>query len=72
MAPLKDYAMKIYGNGKLVVLERVKASKEMNGKPFNIQGKSPLIRNGKIKGISTFSLMLYLPEDSNEFVIIRK
>ena len=72
MAPLEDYSLKIYGNGKLVALERVKASKEMNGKPFNIQGKSPLIRNGKIKGISTFSLKLYLPENSNDFVIIRK
>jgi hypothetical protein len=44
----------------------------MNGKPFDIKGESPLIRNGKIKGISTFPVKLYLPEGSNEFVIIRK
>ena len=44
----------------------------MNGKAFDIKGESPLIRNGKTKGISSYPIKLYLPEDSNDFVIIRK
>lgn len=72
MAPLEDYALKFYGDGKLVTLERISHTEEMNGKAFNIQGKSPLIRNGKVKGISVYPIKLYWPEGSNELMIIRK
>lgn len=71
MAPLEDYEMKIYGDGKLVTLERANHTKEMNGKVRDAKGESPLIRNGKIKGVSFFPIKLYLPKDGNDFVIIR-
>lgn len=72
MAPLEDYSMKIYGHGKLVTLERISHTKAMNGKDgIDAQGESPLIRNGKIKGVSFYPVKLYLPEGSNDFVIIR-
>lgn len=72
MAPLEDYSMQIYGNGKIVTLERISHTTQMNGKPFDIQGKSPLIRNGKVKGISVYPIKLYWPEGSDSFEIIRK
>ena len=72
MAPLEDYAMQIYGHGKIVTLERISHTKEMNGKPFDIQGKSPLIRNGKARGISIYPIKLYWPKGSDDLVIIRK
>ncbi|SHL82512.1 hypothetical protein [Flavobacterium chilense] len=72
MAPLEDYTMKIYGNGKLVTLERIHHTKEMNGKTIDAYGESPLIRNGKTKGVAFYSVKLYLPKESDELVIIRK
>lgn len=72
MAPLEDYMMMFYGNGKLVTLERIGHTKEMNKKEIDAKGRSPLIRNGKIKGVSFYPVKLYLPEGSDDFVIIRK
>lgn len=72
MLPIEDYKMKLYANGRLVTLERQNYTEEMNGKKINAKGKSPLIRNGKTKGVSFFPVKLYLPEGSNDFVIIRK
>ena len=60
------------GDRKIVTLERKNHTNEMNGKSINAIWESPLIRNGKIRGVSFFPVKLYLPENSNEFVIIRK
>ena len=73
MIPLEDYEMKLYAEGKLVCLERKTHTKEFNNySPLDIKGWSPLIRKGKKSGAEDFPVKLYLPEDSNEFVIIRK
>ena len=73
MVPLEDYEMKLYAEGKLVCLERKTHTKEFNNySPLDIKGWSPLIRKGKKSGVEDFPVKLYLPEDSNEFVIIRK
>ncbi|MCU7619293.1 hypothetical protein NZ698_19100 [Chryseobacterium sp. PBS4-4] len=69
MAPLEDYRMKIYGNGKLVLRET--HTKELNGKNIDVKNESPLIRNGKTKGVSFYPVKLYLPIENNDFVIIR-
>ena len=69
---LEDYKMRIYAEGKLVTLERKSHTKEMNGKLRDAKGESPLIRIGKTKGVEFFPIKLYLPEGSNDFVIIRK
>lgn len=72
MIPLEDYEMKIYGNGKLVTLERKLHTKEFNNySPLDIKGWSPLISKGKISGAADYPILLYLPEGSKEFVIIR-
>lgn len=73
MIPLEDYEMKIYAEGKLVTLERKSNTKEFNNEPsLDIKGWSPLIRKYKISGGAAYGVKLYLPKDSNEFVIIRK
>ncbi len=73
MIPLEDYEMKLYAEGRLVCLERKTHTKEFNNKsPLDIKGWSPLIRKGRKSGAEDFPVKLYLPEGSNEFVIIRK
>ena len=72
MGILEDYKMRIYAEGKLVTLVRESHTKEMNGKLRDAKGESPLIRIGKTKGVEFFPIKLYLPEGSNDFVIIRK
>jgi len=73
MIPLEDYEMKLYAEGKLVCLERKTHTKEFNNKsPLDIKGWSPLIRKGKKSGAGYYNVLLYLPQGSNEFVIIRK
>ena len=73
MIPLEDYEMELYAEGKLVCLERKTHTKEFNNKsPLDIKGWSPLIRKGKKSGAGYYNILLYLPIDSNEFVIIRK
>jgi hypothetical protein len=72
MIPLEDYEIKIYADGKLVSLERKNHTKEFNNKSLDIKGWSPLIRKGQKAGGSAYGVKLYLPEGSNEFVIIRK
>ncbi len=39
MAPLEDYMMKLYGNGKLVTLERISHTKEMNKKKLMLKAE---------------------------------
>ena len=73
MIPLEDYEMKLYAEGKLVCLERKTHTREFNNySPLDIKGWSPLIRKGRKSGAEDFPVKLYLPEGSNEFVIIRK
>lgn len=73
MISLEDYEMKLYAEGKLVCLERKTHTREFNNySPLDIKGWSPLIRKGRKSGAEDFPVKLYLPEGSNEFVIIRK
>ena len=73
MIPLEDYEMELYAEGKLFCLERKTHTKEFNNKsPLDIKGWSPLIRKGKKSGAGYYNVLLYLPQGSNEFVIIRK
>ena len=73
MIYLEDYEMKLYAEGKLVCLERKTHTREFNNySPLDIKGWSPLIRKGRKSGAEDFPVKLYLPEGSNEFVIIRK
>ena len=73
MIPLEDYEMKLYAEGKLVCLERKTHTREFNNKsPLDIKGWSPLISKGEKSGAADYPVKLYLPEGSNEFVIIRK
>jgi hypothetical protein len=72
MLPLDDYDLKIYGNGKIVTLERKNHTEIINSRKIDLKGKSPLMRKAKIEGIGSYSIKLYLPEGSNDFVIIRK
>ena len=73
MIYLEDYEMKLYAEGKLVCLERKTHTREFNNySPLDIKGWSPLIRKGKKSGAEDFPVKLYLPQGSNEFVIIRK
>ena len=73
MIYLQDYEMKLYAEGKLVCLERKTHTREFNNySPLDIKGWSPLIRKGRKSGAEDFPVKLYLPEGSNEFVIIRK
>ena len=72
MIPLEDYEMKLYAEGKLVCLERKTHTKEFNNRsPLDIKGWSPLISKGKISGGADYPIKLYLPQGSDEFVIIR-
>ena len=72
MIYLEDYEMKLYAEGKLVCLERKTHTREFNNySPLDIKGWSPLIRKGRKSGAEDFPVKLYLPEGSNEFVIIR-
>ena len=73
MIYLEDYEMKLYAEGKLVTLERKTHTREFNNySPLDIKGWSPLIRKGRKSGAEDFPVKLYLPQGSNEFVIIRK
>lgn len=73
MIPLEDYEMKLYAEGKLVCLKRKTHTREFNNKsPLDIKGWSPLILKGKKSGAGYYNVLLYLPQGSNEFVIIRK
>ena len=73
MIPLEDYEMKLYAEGKLVCLERKTHTREFNNKsPLDIKGWSPLILKGKKSGAGYYNVLLYLPQGSDEFVIIRK
>ena len=73
MIYLEDYEMKLYAEGKLVCLERKTHTREFNNySPLDIKGWSPLIRKGKKSGAGYYNVLLYLPQGSNEFVIIRK
>ena len=73
MIPRDDYQMKLYANGKLVTLERKNHTREFNNQNLlDIKGWSPLISKGKVSGAADYPVLLYLPEGSNEFVIIRK
>lgn len=73
MIPLEDYEMKLYAHGKIVSLERKTNTLRFNNEdPLDIKGWSPLIRKYKVSGGASYGLKLYLPEGSNEFVIIRK
>ena len=64
--------MRIYGKkNQLVSLERHPTT-ELNGYKYNIKGWSPLIRKNKKSGGGQYPIKLYLPKDSDEFVIIRK
>ena len=72
MIPLEDYEIKLYAEGKLVCLERKTHTREFNNhSPLDIKGWSPLISKGEKSGAADYPVKLYLPEGSNEFVIIR-
>jgi hypothetical protein len=87
MLPLEDYVLKIYGQGRLVRLERIgnvkiktsnnsyRTIKEINEgtnseKHLETRGWSPLILNSS-KAVRRYSFYLHMPQDSNEFEIIR-
>lgn len=73
MIPLEDYEMKLYAQGKIVSLERKTNTLSFNNEdPLDIKGWSPLIRKYKVSGGAGYGVKLYLPQGSNEFVIIRK
>ncbi len=73
MIPLEDYEMKLYADGKMVTLERKNHTREFNNQdPLDLKGRSPLISKGKVSGAADYPILLYLPQGSNEFVIIRK
>ncbi|MDY3548855.1 hypothetical protein PG291_09605 [Riemerella anatipestifer] len=73
MIPLEDYEMKIYAEGKIVTLVRKTHTKEFNNySRLDIKGWSPLIRKGEKAGAADYGIKLYLPKNSDEFVIIRK
>lgn len=73
MIPLEDYELKLYAEGKLVTLERKTHTKEFNNySPLDIKGWSPLISKGTIYGAAPYPILLYLPQGSDEFVIIRR
>ena len=72
MIPLEDYEMKLYAEGRLVCLERKTHTREFNNYfPLDLKGWSPLVRKGQVRGGAEIPVKLYLPEGSNEFVIIR-
>ena len=72
MIPLEDYEIKLYAEGKMVCLERKTHTREFNNhSPLDIKGWSPLISKGEKSGAADYPVKLYLPEGSDEFVIIR-
>ena len=73
MIPLEDYELKLYAEGKLVTLERKTHTKEFNNySPLDIKGWSPLISKGTTYGAAPYPILLYLPQGSDECVIIRR
>ena len=72
MIPLEDYELKLYAEGKLVTLERKTHTREFNYSPLDIKGWSPLISKGTTYGAAPYPILLYLPQGSDEFVIIRR
>lgn len=73
MIPMEDYELKLYAGGQLATLERKSHTMEFNHKsPLDIKGWGALIRKGQKSGAADYRILLYLPEGSNEFVIIRK
>lgn len=73
MVPIEDYELKLYADGKLVTLERKNHTREYNNQdPLDLKGRSPLISKGKVSGAADYPILLYLPQNSDEFVIIRK
>ena len=73
MIPLEDYELKLYAEGKLVTLERKTHTREFNNySPLDIKGWSPLISKGTIYGAAPYPILLYLPQGSDEFIIIRR
>ncbi|MFC7347821.1 hypothetical protein ACFQO9_13930 [Chryseobacterium zhengzhouense] len=73
MIPLEDYEMKLHADGKMVSLERKTHTREFNNEnPLDIKGWSPLIRKYKVSGGASYGVKLYLPQNSSDFVIIRK
>ncbi|MHC5310934.1 hypothetical protein ACYSNM_12890 [Myroides sp. LJL116] len=72
MIPLEEYEMKLYGYGKIVSLERKANTRSFNNEDLlDLKGWSPLIRKYKISGGASYGVKLFLPKDSDEFVIIR-
>ncbi|MCU7619291.1 hypothetical protein NZ698_19090 [Chryseobacterium sp. PBS4-4] len=73
IADFEDYEMKIYADGRLVSFRRKNHTKQFNNKsPLDVFNWSPLIRKAKLSGGDDYSVLLYLSEGSNDFVIIRK
>lgn len=73
MIPLENYEVRIYANGKLATLKTSTHTREFNNtNPLDIYNWSPLISKGKVSGAADYPVLLYLPQGSNEFVIIRK
>ncbi len=73
MIPLENYSMKIYADGKVVALEKNIHTKEYNNDDMlDIYSWSALISKGEVSGASDYPILLYLPQGSKEFVIIRK
>jgi hypothetical protein len=71
MILLEDYELKLYAGGKLATLERKNHTMEFTHKsPLDIKGWVALIRKGQKSGAADYRILLYLPEGSNEFVII--
>ncbi|MFL0118000.1 hypothetical protein [Tenacibaculum maritimum] len=72
MIPLEDYKMKVYGkNNQLVTLHRNATNGFRAHMGANIKYWSPLIYD--LEGVLvSYSVTLYLPKGSDEFVIIRK
>ena len=72
MAPIEDFTMFFYWeNNQIVTLER-NFKNELYDVEGNILGMNAFIRKGKLAGYKEYPILLYLPKDSDEFVIIRK
>ncbi|MHC5310657.1 hypothetical protein ACYSNM_11435 [Myroides sp. LJL116] len=72
MIPLDNYELKIYANGKLATLKiNTHTTVFNNANGLDIYNWSPLIREGKASGAADYPVLLYLPQASEEFVIIR-
>ena len=72
MIPLENYTMYVYGkNNQLVTLLSDRTKNFRGHEDLNIKGWSPLMFDYK-NAIRDYPIKLYLPKDSDEFVIIRK